>query len=97
MIARFSRGMSLKCCMAYVFDGNWKISRLKCAYDNCRFESEEYGEIQIGCPFTPGVKNYYCPKHKDYNYVFDSSKGPKTYSVISTKIKRHRLSNFINV
>ena len=58
------------CNDAVVYDGNWKLSRLKCVYDQVWYKSNEYGEIQIGCPNTPNRNSYYCSLHSNYELSF---------------------------
>ncbi len=84
------------CNYTITFDGNWKISRLKCAYDLIYYQSD-FGKIQIGCPHTPDRKSYYCgkPEHRNYNlvfnYGFDKTGQPRLLTLLPKHIKRTRL------
>lgn len=52
------------------FDGDWKVGRIKCCYDQIHYESPEYGAIQIGCTKTPLRGSYFCRDHKDHQLKF---------------------------
>lgn len=78
------------CNKTITMDGLWKISRLKCSYDNVVFDTIEFGEIKVGCPETPERFSYYCAKHKGHNLIFNN--GAKQVSYQPKSIKRERLS-----
>jgi hypothetical protein len=78
------------CNYTITFDGLWKISRLKCSYDNVVFPSNEFGDLPYGCVQTPLRNNYYCSNHQNYNLVFNN--GDKFLSLQPKQIKATRLS-----
>lgn len=80
------------CNKTITLDGNWKISRLKCSYDNVIFSSAEFGEMPLGCVHTPDRKSYYCAQHKSENLVFFN--GEKYLSIQPKNIQWTRFSNF---
>lgn len=90
------------CSYTITFDGNWKISRLKCAYDLIEYPSE-FGDLQIGCPFTPARKSYYCnnTEHNKHSLVFKygfNKKGKAQYIALLPKhIKRTRLGILVYI
>ncbi len=85
------------CSFTITIDGNWKISRIKCACCGFGINSKEFGFIETGCLFTPERKNYYCsiPSHSNQNLIFKhgyNEKGkPKFLSVLPKFIKWTRL------
>lgn len=89
--------VSSSCKKTITFDGNWKISRLKCACDDGVYPTEEFGDVLLGCVQTPLRKNYYCVKHAGRNLVFNNGTdktGKSKYISMQPKlIKCIRLSN----
>jgi hypothetical protein len=59
------------CNKTITFDGNWKVCRIKCAYDKIWTSTPEFGEIQMGCLETPCRGSYFCAKHADYKLSFE--------------------------
>ena len=59
------------CNKILVLDGNWKVSRLKCTYDNLWYKTAEFGECRVGCTNTPERFSYYCKEHSSYELEFD--------------------------
>lgn len=53
-----------------VFDGNWKLFRNKCAYDNKYCPTKEFGAFWTGCTNTPAYRSYFCNDHKSSELVF---------------------------
>ena len=61
---------TIKCNHLLVLDGNWKVNRLKCTFDNIWKRTKEFGEYMIGCKNTPEKFGYFCEEHKDYELEF---------------------------
>ena len=59
------------CDKALVYDGNWKITRSKCAFDQIYVNSPEFGDIQVGCLATPARGSYFCHNHKGAALSFE--------------------------
>ena len=59
------------CSVTMTFDGDWKVSRLKCAYDGIYYDCPDYGRIQVGCTKTPQRGSYFCAKHEKHELVFN--------------------------
>ena len=56
---------NLLCSTAIVVDGNHKINRLKCVYDDQYVKIPELETMkQTGCKKTPSLNSYFCESHK---------------------------------
>ena len=54
------------------------------------YHSNDFGDIQIGCPQTPKRNNYYCEKHKNNNLTFNNGFGKISFlpkQIVWTRIK----------
>jgi len=59
-----------KCCNAIAIDGNHKIHRRVCCFDELDLIIPEATPIQIGCVNTPLLGSFYCERHsKDFIYL----------------------------
>ena len=59
------------CSQTMVYDGNWKLSRLKCCFDHVYTETCEFGRIQLGCLATPMRGSYFCKNHQGSKLRFE--------------------------
>ena len=57
------------CNLLIVFDGNWKIFRDKCAYDNIFVRTPEFEAIPIGCTKSPISGSYFCVEHASEDII----------------------------
>ena len=57
------------CIRTVTFDDNWKIARSKCYYNQMTLKTEELESIQLGCTQTPSQLSFYCPNHKNYEFL----------------------------
>ena len=78
------------CNKIIVLDGNWKLTRVKCAYDNFWRKSDEFKEYRVGCPKTPERMIYFCQEHKDHKLIF--KKGDELIQIQPNDIKISRIS-----
>jgi hypothetical protein len=92
------------CMKALVFDGNWKVNRLKCAFSNVVLPNIHFGPLPTGCINSPERKSYYCsdPKHAKNQLIFFNGYEPKTnkpkyLSLLPKQIKKTRLVRNENV
>jgi hypothetical protein len=87
------------CSYTLTFDGNWKISRIKCACNDGSIVSD-FGEIVTGCKFSPQRKSYYCANsdHSKMNLIFKHGLtrdgNPRYLSLPPKLIATTRLSNY---
>lgn len=66
-------------------DGNWKLNRLKCMYDDIMCATGEVGNIPIGCRATPKRGSYFCEAHeKDAKYIKFKVNGILTPILVNT-------------
>lgn len=68
-------------------DGNWKINRLKCLFDETTVVSGEVKPIKIGCPKTPMRSSYFCHDHH--------TNEPKLNFTVSGKIISIKISDIV--
>ena len=83
-----------------VVDGNYKVARAKCCYDEVYVQTKEFDAIRIGCPNIPERLSYYCLGHKDKELVFLFKEGYRHFKPQAIKIShlgRHfQIKCFIN-
>jgi len=82
---------SKKCSAAVNVDGIWKISRLKCAFQNIGMQSPELPNIIVGCKFSPAPNSYYCEDHKQteeclYIFVNGKQQTMRISAIVATQI-----------
>ena len=82
-----------QCNMTLTMDGNWKLGRFKCIYGDMHVNSEEFGEIRIGCRLSPVRSSYYCKMHQGLEIKFKY--GDKLLSFNPSLIKTTRLCKFL--
>jgi hypothetical protein len=58
------------CTLTLTYDGNWKLDRSKCCYENKWINCNEFGDIQTGCLNTPMKKSYFCHEHQNKQLCF---------------------------
>jgi hypothetical protein len=60
------------CNLTLTVDGNWKLGRNKCVYGDVAIQSPEFGNVVLGCRYSPQKGSYYCKMHEGldikYNY-----------------------------
>ena len=81
------------CNKIVIMDGNWKLTRLKCAYDNYWRKSDEFKEYRVGCPNTPERLSYFCSEHRSNRLIF--RKNDEYIEVLPKDIKITRLSIYM--
>jgi hypothetical protein len=59
------------CNKTITFDGDWKVWRLKCCYENLAYTSKEFGPIWTGCLKTPNRQSYFCLQHQSAELKFN--------------------------
>ena len=83
---------TINCSQTITIDGNWKISRPKCCNDNGIYRSPEFGDVRLGCIYTPARGSYNCQQHVDCKLIFDIN--GRTKEFLPMMIKTTRLSTF---
>ena len=78
-------------------DGNWKIARQKCAFENSHVETVEFGKIPTGCILTPAYGSYFCDKHKDHQLSINYATGADRRCILKIKPQDIKLSNLSNL
>lgn len=62
------------CGAALILDGHMKGTRLVCDHSYGRIvQSDEVGEVELGCPQTPLKGSYYCLEHQSDRLVDESA------------------------
>jgi len=68
-------GKICQCNVALVGDGNLKLMRNKCIYDDgskaLNLNTIEFGNILTGCRLSPARGSYYCKAHLNYELKFN--------------------------
>ncbi len=76
-----------KCSKLLNVDGNWKITRLKCAFYDIFLKSPELKPIRTGCKLAPIQGGYYCKTHYQPE--------PVTSLYINNELKTYRIKSIV--
>ncbi|CAF1017018.1 unnamed protein product [Brachionus calyciflorus] len=75
------------CSFSISIDGNHKINRLKCMYDNVSIKQNEFGDFKIGCLNSPLRNSYYCKSHSSVDEKMTFNYEDKQFKCNVSQIK----------